>query len=38
MTNRAYTIPPTRVTADDMCTQRMTAVRMSPILVSILAL
>ena len=38
ITNRAYTIPPISVTADDMCTHRMTAVRISPILVSILAL
>ena len=38
ITNRAYRIPPIRVTADAMCTQRMTAVRISPILVSILAL
>ena len=38
MTKRAYTIPPIRVTADDMCTQRMTVVRISPILLSILAL
>ena len=32
ITNRAYTIPPTSVTADDMCTHRMMAVRYSPIL------
>ena len=38
MTNRAYRIPPISVTTDDICTHRMIAVRISPILVSILAL
>jgi hypothetical protein len=38
MTNRAYTIPPISVTDDDICSHRMMAVRVSPILVSILAL
>src|ERR1039458_1573747 len=38
ITNRAYTIPPTSVTADVRCTHRMMAVRNSPIWVSILAL
>src|ERR1017187_5480887 len=38
ITNRAYTIPPTSVTADVRCTHRMMVVRNSPIWVSILAL
>jgi len=32
ITNRAYRIPPISVTTDDMCTHRMIAVIISPIL------
>ena len=38
ITIRAYTIPPTSVTAEEMCSHRMITVRVSPIIVSILAL
>ena len=38
ITNRAYTMPPISVTADEMWIHRISAVRISPILVSILAL
>ena len=38
ITKRAYTMPPSRLNIEVMCNHRMTVVRISPILVSILAL